>query len=100
MTATHATVATFALDLSREEENGRALRELIIPGARRHAGFESGSWLLDRDARQSIAVVTFSSREAAESFRVDVEGNEEGRSTRGIALIDIRVLEVTATAAP
>lgn len=76
MTATHATVATFALDLSREEEGARVLREFIIPGVRRHPGFVSGSWLLDRQAQQSTAMVLFTSREAADSFRANVERNE------------------------
>ena len=100
MTATHATVATFALDLSREEESARALREFIIPGVRRHPGFVSGTWLLDREAQQSTAMVLFTSREAAETFRADVEGNQQGRADHGITLVAIRILEVTATAAP
>lgn len=98
MTATHATVATFTLDLSRAEEGSRALREFIVPGVRRHPGFVSGSRLLDRAARQSTAVVLFSSRESAELFRTNVEGNQAGRSAHGIDLNDLRVLEVTATA--
>ncbi len=100
MTATHATVATFTLDLAREEEGSRALHEFIIPGVRQHPGFVSGSWLLDRATQQSTAVVIFSSREAAESFRTNVEGNQAGRSAHGIKLNEIRVLEVTATATP
>lgn len=43
MTATSATVARFVLDLAREEQNGRALREFIIPGVRQHAGFVSAA---------------------------------------------------------
>jgi hypothetical protein len=42
MTATHATVATFASDLTREQEGARALREFIVPGVRRHPGLPLG----------------------------------------------------------
>ncbi|MEU7815187.1 hypothetical protein [Pseudonocardia sp. NPDC049154] len=44
------------------------------------------------------AMVLFTSREAADSFRTNVGRNHQGRADHGIELIEIRVLEVTATA--
>ena len=44
------------------------------------------------------AMVLFTSREAADSFRTNVECNHQGRADHGIELVEIRVLEVTATA--
>jgi hypothetical protein len=98
MTATYATVATFTIDLSREEQSTSTLREFIVPGVRQHPGFVSGNWLLDRDTNQSVAVLTFSSRDAAESLRSNVEGNRENQAANGVELIEIRILEVTASA--
>jgi hypothetical protein len=72
---THATVATFRVDMSREEEQRRALREFIIPGVRRHPGFLRGYWMLDRDAAESVVVLTYSSRDSAEQLGRNIEGN-------------------------
>lgn len=97
---THATVATFRMDMSREEEQRRALREFIIPGVRRHPGFLRGYWMLDRDEAESVVVLTYSSRESAEQLRRNVEGNAANQAASGIELLRIRLVEVTASAEP
>ena len=97
--ATHATVATFRLDMSRADLQRQGLHDLIVPGVRRHPGFVSGTWMLDRDAATSLAVFTFTSREAAESFRGNVRANAANQAAVGVELVDIRLLEVQASAA-
>ena len=96
--ATHATVATFRMDPSRADVQRRGLRDRIVPGVRRHPGFVSGTWMVDRDAATSLAVITFTSREAAESFRDNVRDNAANQAVVGVELVDIRLLEVEANA--
>jgi hypothetical protein len=55
--------------------------------------------MLDRDAATSLAVITFTSREAAESFRGNVRANAANQAAVGVELVDIRLLEVQASAA-
>jgi hypothetical protein len=75
----------------------RGLHDFIVPSVRQHPGFVSGNWLLDREAGQSVAVITFTSREAAESLRENVENNAANQTAAGVELIDIRLLEVQAS---
>ena len=96
--ATHATIATFRLDMSREDEQRRGLREFLVPRVSKHAGFLGGHWMLDRAAAESVVVITFSSRESAEAFRSNVEGNAVNQAAAAIELVEIRVVEVTASA--
>jgi quinol monooxygenase YgiN len=96
--ATHATVATFRNDPSRADQQRQGLHELIVPGVRRHPGFVSGTWMLDREAATSLAVITFTSREAAEAFEGNVRGNAANQAAAGVELVDIRLLEVEASA--
>jgi hypothetical protein len=95
---THATIATFRMDMSREDEQQRGLREFLVPRVSQYAGFLGGNWMLDREAEESVVVVTFSSRHAAEAFRKNVEGNAANQAAAAIELLKIRVLEVTASA--
>ncbi len=85
------------MDMSREDEGLRGLREVVVPGVRRHPGFLSGHWMLDRDAEQSVVVITFSSRESADALRANVEGNAANQAAAGVELVQIRVLEVAAS---
>ena len=97
--ATHATVASFRLDMSRADLQRQGLHERIVPGVRLHPGFVSGTWMLDRESATSLAVITFDSREAAESFRSNVRDNAANQAAVGVELVDIRLLEVQASAA-
>ena len=36
---THATIATFRMDMSREDEQRRGLREFLVPRVSQHPGF-------------------------------------------------------------
>lgn len=95
---THATIATFRMDMSREDEQRRGLHEFLVPRVSQHAGFLGGNWMLDRRAEECVVVVTFSSRDAAEDFRKNVERNATNQAAAAIELLEIRVLEVTASA--
>ena len=94
---THATIATFRMDMSREDEQRRGLREFLVPRVSQHAGFLGGTWMLDREAAESVVVVTFSSRHAAEAFQDNVQDNAVNKAA-AIELVGIRVLEVMASA--
>jgi hypothetical protein len=94
---THATIATFRMDMSREDEQRRGLREFLVPRVSQHAGFLGGTWMLDREAAETVVVVTFSSRQAAEAFQANVESNAASKAA-AIELVGIRVLDVMASA--
>lgn len=96
--ATHATVATFRMDMSRGDLQRQGLHDHIVPRVRRHPGFVSGTWMLDREAATSLAVITFASREAAESFQDNVRANATNQAAAGVELVDIRLVEVEASA--
>ena len=96
--ATHATMAPFRMDGSRADQQRQGLHEIVVPGVRRHPGFVSGTWMVDREATTSLAVITFTSREAAASFQGDVRGNAANQAAAGVELVDIRLLEVEASA--
>ena len=95
--ATHATMATFRMDMSRDDEQRRGLRD-FVPRVSQHTGFLGGHWMLDREAHESVVVIIFSSRDAAEAFQTNVEGNAANQAAAAIKLVKIRVLEVTASA--
>ena len=95
--ARYATIATFGRDLTREAVSRQGLNEFIVPGVRRHGGVVSGHWMMDREAQESVAVVTFTSRDAAEAFRRDVTSNAENQAAAGVELRQIRLVEVEAS---
>ena len=95
---THATVATFRMDLSREAEQREGLTRMIVPGVRSSPGFVTGYWTLDRSTSESVALITFDSIEAAESLADNVRANAPHQMAVGIELISIRVVEVSASA--
>jgi hypothetical protein len=96
--ATHATLATFEMDLSREEEQRAVLDNVIVPGVASAPGFIAGQWTLDRARAESIVLLTFDSAAHAEAMVASVEANAENQRAGGLVLLSIRVLEVAATA--
>lgn len=94
----HATLATFRMDLAREEEQRRGLDEMIVPGVQQHPGFVYGTWTLDRESSESFVMLTYDSRESAEAMREAIVGNADNQRFVGIDLVNVRVLEVSATA--
>ena len=96
--ATHATLATFVIDLSREAEQRQVLDDLIVPGVMKAPGFVAGYWTLDRDAAESTVLVAFESAVDARNFAGSVEANTPNRARAGIELRSIRIVEVVATA--
>lgn len=95
---THATLATFRMDLTRESEQRAGLELMIVPGVQRHPGFVAGTWTLDRDSAESLVMLTFESRGAAEAMRQNVISNVEHQRAVGIELLSVRLLEVSASA--
>lgn len=96
--ATHATLATFRMDLAREREQREALDRFIVPGVRTFPGFVSGHWTLDRDASQSLVMLTYETSEAAEAMTRNIVGNAENQRASGLELVGVRVLEIVASA--
>lgn len=97
-TPSHATLATFRMDLAREAEQRSGLEQMIVPGVQQHPGFIAGTWTLDRDTSESFVLLTYASRESAEAMRENIAGNAENQRYVGIELVGVRVLEVTANA--
>jgi hypothetical protein len=96
--ATHATVATFRMDLSREDEQRAGLLHVIVPGVRDSPGFVTGCWTLDRETSESVVLITFESAECAEALASNVRANASQQAAVGIELVSIRVVEVSASA--
>ena len=97
-TATHATLATFEMDLSREVEQRAVLDSVIVPGVAASPGFIAGHWTLDRASAESFVLLTFESAEHAEAMAARVRANAENQRHGGLELLSIKVLEVVATA--
>ena len=95
---THASLATFRMDLSREAEQQRMLEEMVVPGVMKAPGFVSGYWTLDRDAGESTVLVAFESAADAEDFASCVLGNESNQAGSGLELLSMRIVEIVATA--
>ena len=95
---THATIAAFRMDLSREAEQREGLERMIVPGVREAPGFVAGCWTLDRVTSESVVLITFDSREHAEALASNVRSNAPNQVAVGIELVSIRVVEVTASA--
>ena len=95
---THATLATFRMDLAREAEQRSGLEQMIVPGVKQHAGFVAGTWTLDRETSESFVMLTYSSQESAEEMRENILANADNQRFVGIDLVGVRVLEVSASA--
>ena len=56
--------------------------------------------MLDRDAEESVVVLTYSSRASAEALCRNVRGSAANQAASGVELLRIRLVEVTASAQP
>ena len=95
---THAMLATFRLDLSREAEQQEGLNRTIVPSVRSSPGFVSGCWTWDRATSESVAMITFESMEEAKALGADVRANAPQQLAVGIELTSIRIVEVWTNA--
>ena len=95
---THATLATFRVDLSREVEQREGLQRMIVPGVRQFPGFVGGHWTIDRRTSESFVLLTYDSITAAEAMAQNIRGNAENQRHVGLDLVDVRILEVAASA--
>ncbi len=86
------------MDLSRETEQREGLNRMIVPSVTASPGFVAGTWTLDRDRNESVVMVTFDSRSHAEAFVDNVRMNAPHQLMVGIELLDVRVVEVSASA--
>ena len=94
----HATLATFRIDLSREAEQQQILDDVIVPGVMKAPGFVNGHWTGDREADEGTVLVTFESAVDAKSFAAGVEANAPNQAAAGLELVSIRIVEVVARA--
>jgi hypothetical protein len=95
---THATLATFRIDLSREAEQREGLQRMIVPGVRQFPGFVGGTWTVDRRTSESIVLLTYDSLGAAEAMPENIRGNADNQRHVGLDLVGVRILEVAASA--
>ena len=93
----HATAATFRIDLTNEPAQRAALENVIVPGIRSAPGVVSGTWTLDRDRSETLVVITYEDRDAAETMAANIRGNAESQRASGLELVEVRILEVVAT---
>jgi hypothetical protein len=63
-------VVTMTLDPERLEQVRRHFENDVAPWATAQPGFESGEWLVSRDARRGLGVIRFESPETAEKAAV------------------------------
>jgi hypothetical protein len=94
--STHATAATFHIDLANEAAQRAALENVIVPGVRATRGVDAGTWTLDRERAQTLVLLTYDSLEAAEAMAANIRGNTESQRASELELIDVRILEVVA----
>jgi hypothetical protein len=94
---THATIATFRMDMSREDDSGVGYASSSFLGSVSTPASWSAIGCSTRRRRRASFVVTFSSRHAAEAFQKNVESNAANQAA-AIELVKIRVLEVTTSA--
>jgi len=94
---THATLATFRMDPSREAEQREGLQRMIVPGVRQFPGFVAGNWTVDRQSSESIVLLTYDSLTAAEAMADSIRGNAENQRRVGLDLVGVRILEVAAS---
>ena len=95
---THATLANFRIDLSREAEQRQVLDDVIIPSVMKAPGFVTGYWTLDRDAGEGTVLLTFESAADARNVAAGVEANAPNQAGAGLELVSIRIVEVVASA--
>jgi hypothetical protein len=93
----HAVVSEVRVDPSREEEARKLLHDVVVPQARQFEGFVAGRWLRALQGQKGVAVIFFSSEQAA---RAAVErARSEGPPPGGpVAMESIDVFEVIAEA--
>ncbi len=80
---THATLATFRMDLSREAEQREGIQRMIVPGVKQFPGFVGGNWPVDRQTSESIVLLTYDSLSAAESMAESIRGNADNQRQLG-----------------
>ncbi len=97
-TPTHATLATFRMDLTREAEQREGLERMIVPGVRQFPGFVSGHWTVDRHTSESLVLLSYDSLSAAEAIRENIQGNAENQRRIGLELVGVRILEILTSA--
>src|SRR4051812_15026648 len=94
---THATIATFHMDLGREDEQRAGLEQMIVPGIRNAPGVITGHWTLDRSTAESVVLITYDSSTAAEDMAANIRANAANQKAIGIELVSVRVVDVLAT---
>ena len=95
---THATLATFQVDLSLEAEQREGLQRMIVPGVRQFPGFVAGNWTVDRQTSESLVFLTYDSLAAAEAMAENIRGNADYQRQVGLHRMGVRILEVIAVA--
>src|ERR1700755_2574786 len=95
---THATIATFRMDLAEEAVQRQGLHDFIVPSVRQAPGFVAGHWTLDHDSSESVAFILFDARDAAADFAENVRANAPNQVAIGIELLSIRIVEIAASA--
>ena len=91
----HAVVTEVRIDPSPEEEARKLLHDAVVPQAKQFHGFLAGRWLRALEGEKGLAVIFFSSEQAAQAAveRARSEGPPPGGP---VAMASIEVFEVIA----
>ena len=58
----------------------------------------TGHWTLDRQTYESLVLLTYDSLVAAEAMSDTIRGNAANQRRVGLDLVDVRILEIAASA--
>lgn len=95
----HATLASFDVDLTRGAEQRVGVEQMIVPEVQRHPGFVADTWTLDCRRAGSYVMLAYQSFDSATEMPANIIGGAEAREAVGNDLVEVRVLDVSAAAA-
>jgi len=94
----HARVTRFSSSPEKIEDGIKLIKETIVPGAKKIAGFKGGYWLLDRKAAKGFSVTLFESESALKASE-DAAAQLRSRATAvGVQITGVEQYEVVAEA--
>ncbi len=94
----HARVTRFSSSPEKIEDGIKLIKETIVPGAKKIAGFKGGYWLLDRKAAKGFSVTLFDTESALKASE-DAAAQLRSRATAvGVQITGVEQYEVVAEA--
>ena len=92
----HARVTRFKGEPGRIDEGIRNIKENVVPGAKKLAGFKHGYWLLDRKTGEGFSVTVFESEADLQASEESAKKLRELAATSGSQITGVERYEVVA----